>query len=120
MAIASLARPESRPDTTPPIDLVALAGNTLGNRDLEREVLRMFKAQSRSMMSRISSEMTPAVRSDLIHTLKGSARAVGALQVALVCEGIEAELAADHDPTLISLKQAVADANGYIEDLLDG
>ncbi len=106
--------------TNPPIDLVALATHTLGNRELELEVLRMFKAQSHSMMTRINGAMAPAVRKDLVHTLKGSARAVGALQVALVCEGLEAELAQDRDPTLVSLQKAVGDANAYIDDLLEG
>ncbi len=118
MAMAMMARSESRNEATPPIDLVALATNTLGNRDLELEVLRMFKAQSQSMMSRITAEMAPALRKDMVHTLKGSARAVGALQVALVCEGLEAEFAEDRDPTLVSLNRAVSDANAYIDDLL--
>ncbi len=106
-------------DPTPPIDLVALATSTLGNRDLELEVLRMFKAQSQSMMSRIGGEMPPKMRKDLVHTLKGSARAVGALQVALVCEGLEAELAENREPPLISLEKAVGDANAYIDDILE-
>ncbi len=118
MAMASTMRRESRPELNPPIDLVALATNTLGNRDLELEVLRMFKAQSRSMMSRIGGDMTSMLRKDLVHTLKGSARAVGALQVALVCEAVEVELAAGRDPALISLYKAVDDANDYIDDLL--
>ncbi|MEJ8474825.1 Hpt domain-containing protein [Roseibium algae] len=118
--MASVARSEGRTQTNPPIDLVALATNTLGNRDLELEVLRMFKAQSRSMMSRIDNEMTPALQKDLVHTLKGSARAVGAVQVALVCEGIEAELVAEHTPPLISLHQAVGSANAFIDELLEG
>lgn len=76
-----------------PIDLVHLARQTLGDRDLEREILNLFTVQARALLVRIGTAETLQERGDLAHTLKGSARAVGAWAVAdaaelseIVCE----------------------------------
>lgn len=119
MAALSEVRLDGQDYLNSPIDMDALSTNTFGNRDLEFEVLRMFKAQSHSMMRRIGTEMTPALRKDLVHTLKGSAKAIGALQLSLICEALEAEYADDQDPSLISLQTAIGDVNSYIDNLLD-
>ncbi|MBD8890443.1 Hpt domain-containing protein [Roseibium litorale] len=116
--MTSTARVETRHEQPAPIDLVSLAANTLGNRDLEREVLRMFRAQTSSMMSRIDQEASDLVRKDLIHTLKGSARAIGADHVAKACEELEAVLAAGGAPDFRPLVSAVAEVNDYIGSLL--
>lgn len=118
MARISTARAETRYMQPAPIDLVSLAANTLGNRDLEREVLRMFRAQTSSMMSRIDQEASAPVRKDLVHTLKGSARAIGAGKVAEACEDLEQVLAEGRDPDFRYLVAAVDEVNTYIGSLL--
>ncbi|ADZ69927.1 Hpt domain-containing protein [Polymorphum gilvum] len=109
-------RPHARDHA--PVDLVFLATNTLGNRSLEQEVLRLFLKQSGTLMARLEGCADNASCADLVHTLKGSARGIGAHRVAFVCEGVEAELRAGRVPPLVALEAAVAEANGFIRDLV--
>src|SRR5262245_35660445 len=63
-----------------PIDLVHLARMTLGDRSLEREVLALFDRQAGMLLVR----MQQAARTGICaaaHTLKGSARGIGAWRV---------------------------------------
>jgi HPt (histidine-containing phosphotransfer) domain-containing protein len=73
-----------------PIDLVHLARQTLGDRSLEREVLTLFVVQARSVLAQMEMAAPGRVRLDLAHTLKGSARSVGAWHVAAEAEACEA------------------------------
>jgi HPt (histidine-containing phosphotransfer) domain-containing protein len=71
-----------------PVDLVHLARQTMGDRALEAEILGMFAKQ----MSGARASMTKAnadERKRLAHTIKGTARSVGAFQIADVAERIE-------------------------------
>src|SRR3954451_18081163 len=63
-----------------PIDFGHLQRMTLGDLGLEQEVLAMFAAQSASLVGRLST--IPVDAPALVHTLKGSARAIGAFAVA--------------------------------------
>jgi HPt (histidine-containing phosphotransfer) domain-containing protein len=72
-----------------PIDLVHLARQTLGDRDLEREILELFIVQARTVLQRLAAAGEAQARADLAHTLKGSARAVGAWRVAAQAEKCE-------------------------------
>lgn len=72
-----------------PIDLVHLARQTLGDRALEREVLELFVVQARSVLARLEAAKEERARLDLAHTLKGSARSVGAWRVAEAAEACE-------------------------------
>lgn len=120
MAPSSMARVSGRASPEAPIDLVQLATNTLGNRDLEVQVLHLFKSQSRMTLERLENETDPSVRADLVHTLKGSARAIGAARVATACECLEGDLKAVPNAPMTGLVAAVTEANGYICDLLEG
>jgi len=104
--------------SAPPIDLVQLATSTMGNRDLELQILHMFRAQSCDMLARIKQETDPAIRKDLAHTLKGSARAVGAAGVAQACEALETAIGAGQDPSTDVLASAVDEAASFIGDLV--
>lgn len=73
-----------------PIDLVHLARQTLGDRSLEREVLNLFVVQARSILAQMELVAPGKARLDLAHTLKGSARSVGAWHVATEAEACEA------------------------------
>jgi HPt (histidine-containing phosphotransfer) domain-containing protein len=71
-----------------PIDLVHLQRMTLGDRSLEREVLQLFCRQADMLVARMRTA-TPAVTAASAHTLKGSARGIGAWRVAAAAEAVE-------------------------------
>lgn len=103
-----------------PIDLEHLSRMTLGDRTLEREVLGLFDRQAEMLCARMS-EADPAVIAASAHTLKGSARGIGAWRVAHTAELLE--LAAAANPAGIggaveSLRIAVAETRTIIADLL--
>src|ERR1700719_2584527 len=79
-----------------PIDLVHLARMTLGDRGLEREVLQLFDRQATVLVSRMRASPPGSVTS-VAHTLKGSARGVGAWRVAAAAEAVEVAAAGDGD-----------------------
>src|SRR5277367_1902794 len=65
-----------------------LARMTLGDRRLEREVLEIFLRQAAIMLERIAGA-EPALAAAAAHTLKGSARGIGAWRVARAAEQLE-------------------------------
>ena len=67
-----------------PIDIEHLKRMTLGDASLEREVLAMFSAQAVGLIGALAT--LPADAGALAHTLKGSARAIGAFRVADAAE----------------------------------
>jgi len=71
-----------------PVDLGHLAKQTLGDRELERDVLELFVRQALGVRDRIA-DATVKERLFLTHGLKGSARAVGAFAVAGCADEIE-------------------------------
>ncbi len=71
-----------------PIDLDHLARMTLGDRSLEREVLALFDRQATMLMARMQGAL-PAVVAACAHTIKGSARGIGAFGVADAAEAVE-------------------------------
>ena len=81
-------QPTSRASLERPIDLVHLARMTLGDRGLEREVLALFDRQATVLVSRLRAASPGSVTS-VAHTLKGSARGVGAWRVAVAAEAVE-------------------------------
>ena len=104
-----------------PIDLVHLARMTLGDRGLEREVLELFDRQAGMLIVR----MQQAARAGICaaaHTLKGSARGVGAWPVARAAEAVElaagsaAEL--ELETAIARLGAAAAETRALIADLL--
>ena len=64
-----------------PVDLAHLARQTMGDRELEREVLQLFVQQALAVRARIA-DATAKERLLLVHSLKGSARGVGAFAIA--------------------------------------
>ena len=101
-----------------PIDSGHLGRMTLGDSDLEREVLAMFSAQAAGLMGRL--QPMPSDGMMLAHTLKGSARGIGAFRVADAAEWLEEALRRGDDPAraLAGLKEAVAEARSAIDALL--
>lgn len=116
-------RPSAPAIASRPIDLVHLSRQTLGDRDLEIELLALFERQAGLIMQQIAQAGGPRPRGDLAHTLKGSARAVGATHVADAAEAIEETLAhgaaeTDLSGALARLEAAVADARAAARSLV--
>ena len=101
-----------------PIDLAHLARMTLGDAALERQVLGMFASQSAHLIEQLVA--LPAEAGALAHTLKGSARAIGAFRVAECAEALEAAIRHGENGAKcqVELKAAVADARAAIDTLL--
>ncbi|MGX9392335.1 Hpt domain-containing protein [Nitrobacteraceae bacterium UC4446_H13] len=73
-----------------PIDLDHLRKMTLSEPALEREVLLLFVEQTANLMRTLT--LLPDNAAALAHTLKGSARAIGAFRVAEAAAALEAAL----------------------------
>jgi HPt (histidine-containing phosphotransfer) domain-containing protein len=103
-----------------PIDGAHLDRMTLGDAGLEREVLAMFSGQAVGLIDRLATEARSSETLALAHTLKGSARAIGAFRVADAAEGLEAAIRHGDDPAeaLARLKEAVAEARAAIDVIL--
>jgi HPt (histidine-containing phosphotransfer) domain-containing protein len=109
------------------IDQEHLARMTLGDRRLEREVLEIFVRQTTIMLNRIM-DAQPALAATAAHTLKGSARGIGAWRVARAAEHLENAANADgnaaggHDlvEAIEELKAASLEASAAIGARLTG
>lgn len=75
---------------TEPVDLEHLARYTLGERALEREILELFCTQSVLYLAQLRAAMSDRDWRDAAHSLKGSARAIGAWRAAKAAERAEA------------------------------
>jgi HPt (histidine-containing phosphotransfer) domain-containing protein len=101
-----------------PIDFEHLQRMTLDDAAIEQEVLTMFSAESARLVHTLAA--MPADASALAHTLKGSARAIGAFAVADAAARLEAAIARGFDASaaLAELGEAVAEARAAIEPVL--
>jgi HPt (histidine-containing phosphotransfer) domain-containing protein len=101
-----------------PIDIAHLRRMTLGDASLEHEVLAMFSAQAIGLVGALAT--MPSDAGMLTHTLKGSARAIGAFGVADAAGCLEAVIQSGGDPApaLAELSDAVAQARMAIDAIL--
>jgi HPt (histidine-containing phosphotransfer) domain-containing protein len=101
-----------------PIDSAHLQRMTLGDANLEREVLAMFSAQAAGLVHALANFAGNA--GALAHTLKGSARAIGAFAVADAASSLELLVRSGGDPrkALVELNDAVAQARAAIDEIL--
>jgi HPt (histidine-containing phosphotransfer) domain-containing protein len=102
----------------PALDLDHLERMTLGERELEREVLMLFVQQSADLLARL--EKLPREGASLAHTLKGSARGIGAFAVADAADDLERRLRQGLSVTaeVTALAQAIGSAQAAILDRL--
>lgn len=105
-------------DHVRPVDLVHLAKYTMGNRELEHEVLSLFSKQSLIYLERLRNAADQQTWKEAAHTLKGSARGIGAWHVAEVVADLEQQDGADKDRIVEDLCNCVEEANEFIENLL--
>ena len=112
-------QPASRASLERPIDLVHLSRMTLGDRGLEREVLALFDRQATVLVSRMRSAPPGSVTA-VAHTLKGSARGVGAWRVAAAAEAVEVAASGDGDlsAAITRLAAVAEEARAVIAELL--
>ena len=118
--VAQTTAPPLAPDQQA-IDLTQLARMTLGERSLEQEVLALFDLQAGILIGRMRHEAPNAV-AGLAHTITGSARGVGAWNVATAAETVE-RLACGPDAAALTaamsrLSAAVAEARTAIAEPL--
>ncbi len=101
-----------------PIDFAHLRRMTLGDAALEREVLGMFSAQAQHLVKSLATR--PADAAMLAHTLKGSARAVGAFAVGDAAAHLETQIrsGSDRAEAFSDLDDAIKQARSAIEALL--
>ncbi|MFN3743077.1 MAG: Hpt domain-containing protein [Hyphomicrobiaceae bacterium] len=86
-----------RQDT--PIDWTHLSRFTLNDRALEQEVLSLFAMEAPRYLARMQTATSRKDWIEAAHTLKGSARAVGAWAIAECAQAAEAlQLSARHEP----------------------
>ena len=108
----------SSPDTPrdngqSPIDLVHLQAMTMSDPALEREVLGLFVAQSGNIMAALTA--LPRDTAALAHTLKGSARAIGAFGAADAAGRVEDAARSGSDIRTPAVRDAVAELSSEID-----
>lgn len=119
MALAAMLQADMAP-AVPAIDRVHLKQMTFGDRSLERELLQLFDRQAELLLARMRASDS-ATLAALAHTLKGSARVIGASEVARAASA--AEQAAGSSPAECAaaidvLAAAINAARGEIAALL--
>jgi HPt (histidine-containing phosphotransfer) domain-containing protein len=103
-----------------PIDFEHLFRMTLGDHGLEREVLQLFDRQAGMLMERISRS-EPGIVAAAAHTIKGSARGIGAWQLARAADAVESaalSVQSDLPKAIRALAVCVDEAKAAIADIL--
>lgn len=111
---------KSRAPERSPIDRLHLARYTLGNLELEIEILGLFARQAPETLAQLRAAKTEKAWRDAAHTLKGSARAVGAGRVGDCAARAETLGPADETvrrAAIEALGAALEDATIYIDGL---
>jgi hypothetical protein len=107
----------------PPLDLVHLARQCLGDHELEAELLGLFRLQARVLTAQLSGSPPLSLESKAkaAHRLRGSALAVGGWRVASAARRIEELASAGGDQSsaegraIDALLSAVAEALAEID-----
>jgi len=123
MTAPSLLATPGREQMPAIIDADHLRRMTLGDRSLEREVLEIFARQTVLTLQRMAG-LEPALAAAAAHTLKGSARGIGAWRVARAAEAVEQAVAAGGtaamNAALTQLAAASLEARAAIDARLGG
>jgi HPt (histidine-containing phosphotransfer) domain-containing protein len=108
--------------TNRPLDLVHLARQTMGDRGLECEVLRMFERQVNLYFERVRATTDPQEIAMGLHTLKGASLGVGAMALAELVRGAETEFRRNghvDGETLDDMAMAVSEVSAYILSIVE-
>lgn len=111
----------SEPTSPWPVDTAHLARFTLGDETLEREVLGLFTGESPRRIEAMRRARSDKDWKMATHTLKGSARAVGAWRLAKVAQDAE-RLGGISDQAacaraILGVEKEAAEAEAYIKRL---
>jgi HPt (histidine-containing phosphotransfer) domain-containing protein len=87
----TLAGPSPVVPLPPALDLSQLRRYTLGNVELEMEILDLYAEEAPRMLKALLDAPTAKARHDAAHALKGSSASVGAWRVAAAAARIEAD-----------------------------
>jgi HPt (histidine-containing phosphotransfer) domain-containing protein len=110
--------PQPGNDRQAPIDFTHLSRYTLGDKALEQEVLQLFAAEVPVTLGRLRSADTDRAWQEAAHTIKGSARAVGAWEVAGLAEKAEQLPAGDDRRQMLrQLHTALEDVVRFVMSL---
>lgn len=113
------------PDTAPtsaPIDLTHLRRYTCGDEGLEREILSLFVVNSPQSLAALRAANSQAQWIAAAHSLKGSARAVGATAVADLAAAAERTAMADlsqREVQVVALRMALDAVRTFVCGLND-
>ena len=102
----------------PPIDRDRLAAQTGGDRALEREVLSLFLTKSAADLARLRATGSDAARRAAAHAIVGSARAIGAHEVARLAAAVQTG-AGDAGGDIAALAAAIEEANAHIRQWME-
>lgn len=100
----------------PVLDLVHLSCQTFGDQSLEKDVLGLFLDQAENTGRALRCTRDSGERGRLYHLLKGSARGVGAFQLADFAQAAEAE--PESDVHLAATLSAIVAVTDRLESLL--
>lgn len=98
-----------------PVDLVHLSTLTMGDRDLEQQVLSIFLSQSEIYLKSWKLARDHDGRKRAAHSLKGASRGIGAWDLAELAGEAEAPAFAD----IAAVEAEVARVNAYIRSLVE-
>jgi HPt (histidine-containing phosphotransfer) domain-containing protein len=102
-----------------PLDLVHLSKYTLGDRGLEAELLGLFRAQAGIYVARLETAATDKEWRDAAHSLKGSARGLGAWTLGDVAEEAERlDDASSRSSMIARIRETIAVVNHFIDGLM--
>lgn len=101
-----------------PIDHEHLHRITMGDKNLEREVLAMFLNQSAKYLARLAE--LPEHAGDVAHSLKGAALSIGAVRVAEAAQELEMTLfrGENAEAAVVVLARHVEEARARIKRML--
>lgn len=107
---------------TPAIDIDHLRRFTLGDRELEAELFELFLGQVPTSLTQMQQSKTVESWAFAAHSIKGAARAVGAMKIAQLAseaEDLEFENSAARDAIIVDLTQALADVHAFVRDTVE-
>jgi HPt (histidine-containing phosphotransfer) domain-containing protein len=126
-APATSAEPGAAPGSAPPVNAAALAELSGGDRGVEQDILREFRASNDADARALEDALTRRHLPDIVraaHRIKGASRMVGAEDLAAVCAAIEQGGRADDLPAVLAqaeaLRAALSRLNGYLDTAAPG
>ena len=95
-----------------PVDFAYLEGFAAGDRAVVKEVLTLFRASADEWLEKLTPQ-APDWR-DVVHTIKGAGRGIGAYPLGDACERAEGEGPAGLPAVREALAEAAAAIDGYL------